>query len=188
MYVTTSGTSNGKIYKSTDAGENFSDITGTLPDLAKIIIKHQGENLNNPLYLGTSVGVYRYADDTGVWEPFDNGLPNTTVSDLAINLPDNNITAGTYGRSIWRSDLPPVQLAPDDVKLLSINHPGNDSILCGDVSPQITVKNNGPMPLPILMGPIISTMGQTSINWNAPWLRERPPASILRRGLALGDT
>jgi photosystem II stability/assembly factor-like uncharacterized protein len=142
VYVTTSGT-NGKVLKSTDGGNTFVDITGSLPNLTKNIIKHQAENPNNPLYLGTSVGLYRYDDTTADWEPFENNLPNTSVTDLAINLNDNNITAATYGRGVWRSDLPAPQLANDDIKLISVNNPNNNDIICGNTTPQVTVKNNG---------------------------------------------
>lgn len=149
IYVTTAGTSinppdaNGKVFKSIDGGDTFTDITGALPGLTKNIIKHQGEHPHNPLYLGTSVGVYRYDDITQVWEPFENGLPNTTVRDLAINLIDNNITAGTYGRGLWRSDLPAPVFADDDIKLISIQNLTNNLLVCGDISPSIVVKNNG---------------------------------------------
>ncbi len=142
VYVTTSGT-NGKVYKSVDGGDTFTDITGSLPNVTKNVIKHQAENPLNPLYLGTSIGIYRYDDNTADWEPFEKNLPNTSVRDLAINLADNNITAGTYGRGVWRSDLPTPQLADNDVRLVSIENPNNNNIVCGDISPQIKVKNNG---------------------------------------------
>ena len=142
VYVTTSGT-NGEVLKSTDGGDTFTDITGTLPNLTKNIIKHQAENPDNPLYLGTSVGIYRYDDTTADWIPYEDNLPNTAVRDLAINLSDNNITAATYGRGVWRSALPAPQLTNDDVKLTSINNPNNNNIICGNVSPQVLVKNLG---------------------------------------------
>jgi photosystem II stability/assembly factor-like uncharacterized protein len=142
VYVTTSGT-NGEVLKSTDGGDTFTDITGTLPNLTKNIIKHQAENPDNPLYLGTSVGIYRYDDTTSDWIPYEDNLPNTAVRDLAINLSDNNITAATYGRGVWRSTLPAPQLANDDVKLTSINNPNSNNIICGNVSPQVLVKNLG---------------------------------------------
>ncbi|RLD28453.1 MAG: hypothetical protein DRI75_06620 [Bacteroidetes bacterium] len=142
VYVTTTGT-NGKVLKSTDGGNTFTDITGSLPNLTKNIIKHHEENINNTLYLGTSIGIYRYDDNTTTWETFENNLPNTSVTDLAINLVDNNITAATYGRGVWRSDLPTQQLADDDVKLIKIENPNFNNILCGNPTPQITVKNNG---------------------------------------------
>jgi len=153
VYITTSGYSQGdirsyfspgRVYKSVDGGDNFTDITGALPNVIKHVIKHQGNNPNNPLYLGTSIGIYRYDDITEAWEPFEVNFPNTHAVDLAINLVDNNITASAYGRGIWRSDLPAVQLADDDVSLIRIENPNNNSFVCNDdINPQVTVKNNG---------------------------------------------
>ncbi len=142
IYITTGGL-NGTVQKSEDGGSTFTDITGTLPSVTKNIIKHREEDLLNSLFLGTSHGVFRYDDSLGDWEPFDQDLPNVFVPDLAINLIDNNITAATYGRGVWRSDLPAIQLADDDVKLIQIESPDFDNILCGDATPTILVKNNG---------------------------------------------
>ncbi|WP_338732070.1 T9SS type A sorting domain-containing protein [Mangrovimonas cancribranchiae] len=104
LYVTTSGL-NGGVYKSIDGGVNFSNITGSLPGVTKNVIKHQDLHTQNPLYLGTYLGVYRYDDTTQDWEPFNIGLPTVSITDLEINTNDNKITAATYGRGIWQSNL-----------------------------------------------------------------------------------
>ncbi len=172
VYVTTFG-SNGKVFKSTDGGNTFTDMTGSLPNLTKNIIKHQAENPSNPLYLGTSIGVYRYDDNIGDWQPFEVNLPNTSVRDLAINLVDNNITAATYGRGVWRTDLPPQQLADDDVKLVSVIAPNNSDIACGDVTPQITVKNNGNNVInSIDINYTLDDGTPSSFTWNGPLASE----------------
>ena len=142
VYVTTSS-SNGGVFKSTDGGLNFSSITGSLPNDVKLVIKHRPQDPSNSLYLGTTLGVYRYDDNVGDWEDFDNGLPNVAITDLAINVPDENITAGTYGRGVWRSDMAVTELAQDDVRLVSVDDPISNSFTCGEITPQITVKNNG---------------------------------------------
>lgn len=105
VYVTTSGSSGG-VYKSMDGGLSFSDITGSLPNITKNIIKHQNLHGDNPLFLGTSLGVYRYDDLLGDWEAFENNLPTVPVRDLEININDGNLTAATYGRGIWQTDIP----------------------------------------------------------------------------------
>ena len=142
VYVTTSGSSNGKVYRSDDGGLNFTDMTGSLPSVTKNIIKHQDFHSQNPLFLGTSLGVYRYDDSSKVWEAFDNGLPNVSVTDLEINYNDSNITAATYGRGIWQSDIE-VETLTDELSLESIQ--GADAtIACGDLSSvQVEVKNLG---------------------------------------------
>jgi len=141
IYLTTQGT-NGEVLKSTDGGATFIDISNGVPNIGKNIIVHQGRNTNNPLYLGTSLGVYYRDDSMTSWQPFDVNLPNVSVTDLEINLDDAKLIAATYGRGIWQTDIP-VQLPSDDIKFLSIKNPTAD-INCGStVTPKVEVKNNG---------------------------------------------
>ena len=142
LYVATSG-SNGQVYKSIDGGINFSTIATGLPNIGKNTIVHQGRNTNNPIYVGTSLGVY-YIDDTmTTWQPFGTNLPNVSVTDLEINLEDSKLIAATYGRGIWQSDIP-VQLPPSDLKLVEIQSPNSVDINCGNtITPQIEVENKG---------------------------------------------
>ena len=142
IYVTTRGSS-GKVYKSINQAVSFTNISGSLPSVVKNMIKHQVDTPENVLYLGTSLGVYRYDDNTNDWLPFEINLPNTSVRDLSINIPDNQIIASTYGRGIWRSTMPITSLASDDIKLVAIENPSTINISCGDLAPQIRVKNNG---------------------------------------------
>ena len=111
--------------------------------MVKNVIKHQPDRPQNILYLGTSLGVFRYDDNTNDWIAFENNLPNTSVTDLSINIPDNQIIASTYGRGVWRSNMGSTALAENDIKLLAIQSPSTDAISCGNITPQIIVKNNG---------------------------------------------
>ncbi len=142
IYVTTSGLG-GRVYRSLDQGDTFAEITGSLPAVTKNIIKHQGQSADNPLYLGTHLGVYRYDDITGDWEVFENNLPNVSVRDLEINLNDQIVTVATYGRGVWQSPLAPTSLADDDVALIQVEGVNSTFIACGDVFPKLVVKNNG---------------------------------------------
>ncbi len=142
VYVTTSG--NGFVYKSTDGGLTFNSISNGLPAVAKNSIKHQDLHSKNPLYLGTSIGVYRYDDDTLTWELFNTNLPNSPVRDIEINIVDNKITAATYGRGMWQSELP-IELAPTDIRFVEVQGLNTTEIIeCNaTVNPEIIVKNNG---------------------------------------------
>lgn len=57
------------------------------------------------VYVGTDIGVFYRDANHSDWIPFRNGLPTTPVFDLEINLTNNRITAGTFGRGLWRSEL-----------------------------------------------------------------------------------
>lgn len=141
VYLTTSG-SGGQVLRSTNGGTSFNDFSTGLPAIGKNCIVHQGRNTDNPLYLGTALGVYYRDDSMASWQPFDINLPNVSVTDLEINLEDAKLVAATYGRGIWQTDIP-VQVPTDDVKFVSIQSPGIN-INCGaNITPQVEVKNNG---------------------------------------------
>jgi Secretion system C-terminal sorting domain len=146
IYITTGGT-DGEVLQSTDGGNTFTSISEGLPNIGKNIVVHQGRHTDNPLYVGTSLGVY-YRDDTmSQWEPFDTNLPNVTVTDLEINLEDNVIVAATYGRGIWQSAIP-VQIPANDIRINEIVSPSSVNVNCdSNVAPEITVKNNGVNPI-----------------------------------------
>ncbi len=141
IYLTTSGTS-GQTLKSNDGGINFINFSTGLPSIAKNCIVHQGRNTDNPLYVGTSLGVYYRDDSMTSWQPFDTNLPNVSVRDLEINLEDGKLIAATYGRGVWQTNIP-LQVPAYDIKFLTIQNP-SININCGsNVTPQIEVKNNG---------------------------------------------
>lgn len=141
VYLTTSGVA-GQVLKSTNGGTTFTNFSTGLPSIGKNIIVHQGRNTDNPLYLGTDLGVFYRDDSMTSWQPFDINLPNVSVTDLEVNLEDAKLVAATYGRGIWQTDIP-VQIPTDDVKFVSIQSPGID-INCGaTITPQVEVKNTG---------------------------------------------
>ena len=130
------------------------DITGDLPtDQAFFALVHQGRHTDNPVYVGTSLGVYRI-DDTLInetdeslteWEEYFANLPSVSYSDLEISLEDEVIVASTYGRGAWKSAIP-IQVPDDDVRLLSVT-PEGFNVLCGEIFPEITVENKGSNPI-----------------------------------------
>jgi hypothetical protein len=141
VYLTTQGSS-GQTLKSIDGGITFTNFSTGLPNIGKNVIIHQGRNSNNPLYLGTSLGVYYRDDSMTSWQPFDVNLPNVSVTDLEINLEDGKLIAATYGRGVWQTNIP-IQIPANDIKLLTIISPGLNINCTPNVMPQIEVKNNG---------------------------------------------
>jgi len=135
------------VYKVTVDGNTLiskENITFDLPtNQAYLAIVHQPRNINNPIFVGTSLGVYRLDDTLTQWEQYSTGLPNTAVSDLEISPDDEVLVASTYGRGAWQTPIP-VQRVDDDIKLVSINTNMGSSILsCDEITPTITVENKG---------------------------------------------
>ncbi|WP_394750099.1 thrombospondin type 3 repeat-containing protein [Spongiimicrobium salis] len=126
----------------TDSGTVRDDLTFNLPDdQALFSIAHQGRDTNNPIYVGTSLGVYRLDDTLTEWEEYFTNLPNVGVSDLEISLDEAIITASTFGRGIWQSPIP-VQVPENDLRLISLT-PNPNTVICGEIIPEIEVNNNG---------------------------------------------
>lgn len=102
-------TTNQKVYKTTSLSGffiQFTDITGNLPFESKLVIKHHKQSGNNTIYLGTNLGVYFINDDLTEWQTFHNNLPNVQIRDLDINEKDSRLYAATYGRGIFRTNIP----------------------------------------------------------------------------------
>ncbi|MBT8234796.1 MAG: thrombospondin type 3 repeat-containing protein [Bacteroidia bacterium] len=122
------------------------DITLNLPsDQAFFAIAHQGRHTDNPIYVGTNLGIYRLDDTLTEWEEYSTNFPGVAVSDLEINLDDEVITASTYGRGVFQSPIP-VQVPAEELRLISVS-PGGSEVLCGDASPEIVVENTGTNPI-----------------------------------------
>lgn len=97
-----------KVYKSTDKGSSWTDISGNLPSLPINCLVYD-KNSNEGIYIGNQTSVW-YKDATMTnWALFSNGLPPADVRELEIyydaNVANNRIKAGTYGRGVWQSDL-----------------------------------------------------------------------------------
>ena len=87
------------MYRSNDAGLNWTNYSGSLPNVPI----HSCAVATEGVYVGTEFGVFFRPDGAADWTPFYTGLPNTIVTDLWVN--DNGlIYASTFGRGVWISN------------------------------------------------------------------------------------
>lgn len=94
-----------KVFYSNDAGANWTNISGTLPNLPANCILADG---SGNVYVGTDIGVYYRGSGDTTWTPFYNNLPRVAITELeflAIGGTNISIYASTYGRGIWFSDV-----------------------------------------------------------------------------------
>jgi hypothetical protein len=89
----------GHLFKSTDAGETFVDISGNLPDVHTSWVTLRGRG---QLIVGTDVGVFANDVRGGTTLVPLTGLPNVPISTMQLK-PDNPnlLVAATYGRGVW---------------------------------------------------------------------------------------
>lgn len=100
IYASLSGFGGGHVYRSTDAGENWKDISANLPDIPVNELLADPDNPNS-LYIATDVGVFFSPDAGALWMPYGIGLPNVPVFDMDIHRTKRVLRAGSHGRSIW---------------------------------------------------------------------------------------
>ncbi|MFU8852291.1 hypothetical protein ACNAW0_15085 [Micromonospora sp. SL1-18] len=92
----------GHLYRSTDSGQTFTDISGNLPDSPATWVALRGQQL----LVGTDVGAFasglRAANTTGpAFAPLNN-LPTVPITNIGLKPgdPDTAVIA-TYGRGVW---------------------------------------------------------------------------------------
>jgi photosystem II stability/assembly factor-like uncharacterized protein len=92
------------MYRSTDYGVTWQDISGNLPKAPANVIREDPKN-RQVLYCGTDIGVYVSRDGGKQWHSLQANLPaSVSVQDLFVHPRDNTLVIATYGRGVWAMD------------------------------------------------------------------------------------
>jgi PKD repeat protein len=116
-------TAGNSVYKSTDKGLSWTDMTDNLPGIHLNAIVYYN-NSNEGLYVGSESGVYYRDPTTSGWISFNEGMPHSArVTELEVYYDNDSVSrdalrASTYGRGLWTSDFYQAQPVAD----FSANH------------------------------------------------------------------
>ena len=101
----------GHVFISTNGGDNWTDISGDLPDVSVNAIALDPNDANT-IYAGTDAGVYRTTNLGTNWQAFDNGIPNVIITDLHVDVINNLLFAATMGRGMYKLNIAPGGVEP----------------------------------------------------------------------------
>jgi hypothetical protein len=91
----------GHIWKTTDAGATWTNVSGNFPDIPVNDVVIRG----GKLIAGTDLGTLISTDDGAHWSRLGTGAPVNTVMDVHLG-PDGKLYAATHGRGIWSITAP----------------------------------------------------------------------------------
>ena len=92
----------GHLFKSTDGGATWTDISGNMPDIPTNALQILP---NGKLVVGTDLGVIVSSDGGAHWSRLGGNFPATVAIDVEAG-PDGRLYAATHGRGIWRITTP----------------------------------------------------------------------------------
>jgi photosystem II stability/assembly factor-like uncharacterized protein len=100
------------VYKTTDFGRTWTNITGNLPPNAYLQVVREDPRNPNLLYAGTEIGLYASWTGGGSWTPLHGkNFPSVAVHEILVHPRENDLLLATHGRALWVfDDAAPIQL------------------------------------------------------------------------------
>ena len=102
------------LFKSDDYGQNWTDISATIPSSPINAFVEDPEN-EHLIFVGTDNGLYASLDQGSTWEALKKGLPSVAIHDLVIQSKEKHLLVGTHGRSIYLADIKHLQKLTSEV-------------------------------------------------------------------------
>jgi photosystem II stability/assembly factor-like uncharacterized protein len=99
------------LYESNDYGKTWKSIKGDLPESVANVIIQDPVNADL-LYTGLDQGTYVSLDRGITWH-FFNKLLNVASYDMLVHPRENELVVGTHGRSVFVTDVKPLQALKD---------------------------------------------------------------------------
>lgn len=93
------------IYKTEDYGANWTLLTdgsNGIPEGQATRVVREDPSQEGVLYAGTEFGLFISFNDGANWQPFQNNLPVTPVTDIKVH--QNDLILSTMGRGFWILD------------------------------------------------------------------------------------
>jgi len=115
----------GKVFRTTNKGQSWTNVSGNLPDIPVSALAVDPANANR-LWVGTDIGVFGTTDGGASWTSSRFNMPIVAVTDLKYNKTTGFLMAATHGRGLWRlapggSSGGPTVCVPDATTMCLLN-------------------------------------------------------------------
>lgn len=90
------------ILRTMDYGKTWTSITTGIPIDYPVRVIREDPAMEGILYAGTEYGMYISLDDGAHWQPFQQNLPITPITDIKVYR--NDLVLSTMGRAFWVID------------------------------------------------------------------------------------
>ncbi len=129
------------IHYSNNNGDNWTDISGDLPQLAVNDIVILTGYSDEVVFTATDGGVY-FTSNAGInWARVGNNMPIIPVYDIEYDDVNNKIIAGTFGRSMWSVSIDSIFITVGINKYPHVNNELSLEIYPVPALNTITIKN-----------------------------------------------
>ena len=104
------------IFKTTDYGKCWTNITNNIPGGQCMYVVHEDLNNRNLVFAGSEFACFVSLNAGKTWNRLMNNMPTVAFHDLVIHPRDGDLIAGTHGRSIWILDnITPLQQLTEQI-------------------------------------------------------------------------
>jgi uncharacterized protein (TIGR03437 family) len=201
-YLTMSGFSGfsdqkGHIFKTTDTGAHWTDISGNLPNtpLNDIVVD---PDLPGTLYAASDIGVFISATDGTTWSPLGSGMPPAIVNSLRLHRGARILRAATFGRGMYDLAVPLASTPAPTISAGGVVNAAsykNQALAAGTIASvfgsnfSATPLQATQLPLPNVLGGVsVLVNGQaaplfyvsaTQVNFQMPWTFGSAPEPLV---------
>ncbi len=127
----------GHVFKTTDGGQTWTDVSGTLPDIPTNTFALVKQASSDVLVAGNDIGVFASFDGGLTWSKFKKDFPSVQVVELEWNPTTQILAAGTHGRGMFET----FGVTPLQINTININTTENTSF-SGTVATLVPFKAN----------------------------------------------
>ncbi len=153
------GAAVGKIFRSTNGGVTWNNISSNLPDIPFNSVRL--DQKSGVLYVAGDDGVYSSTNYGGSWTRIPGSLPTVQVTDLDVSNPTGLLGAGTHGRGLWTTPLSTVVAKPN-LKLV----PTVTRVSANTIQVRLTLANFGSPAFPAGIGNADALNASLSVSLN----------------------